>query len=232
MNFRLGGWRPSWKQLSRNKTEQETIDAFIRLYWAYKQSGKGTMPMAWMGYPTLKIPTDLISYQEIITETKPDLIIETGTNHGGSALFFANMCDLLDHGRVVTIDMMDYGNAQPNHPRIEYIKASSTDPRVVAHLAQRVAETESTFVILDSDHSQAHVAAELTAYADFVKPGCYLIVEDTWFNGNPIRPEFGPGPREAVDDFLKARPDFERDPLRERFLLTNLPGGFLRRKRS
>ena len=86
-------------------------------------------------------------------------------------------------------------------------------------------------VVLDSDHSQAHVAAELEAYRSFVAPGCYLVVEDTNINGHPVAADFGPGPMEAVEAFLPRAPEFEVDRSRERFLLTLNPGGYLRRIR-
>lgn len=86
-------------------------------------------------------------------------------------------------------------------------------------------------VILDSDHSQAHVAAELTAYGPLVASGCYLVVEDTNINGHPVLPDFGPGPMEAVVAFLQTTPAFEVDASRERFLLSLNPRGYLRRVR-
>ena len=86
-------------------------------------------------------------------------------------------------------------------------------------------------VILDSDHSQAHVEAELAAYAGIVSVGSYLIVEDTDINGHPARPDFGPGPWEALQTFLATNHDFEVDRSRERFLLTLNPGGYLRRRK-
>jgi cephalosporin hydroxylase len=91
---------------------------------------------------------------------------------------------------------------------------------------------ERVWVILDSDHSAAHVRAELEAYADVVTPGGYLIVEDTNVNGHPAAPEFGPGPTEAVRDWLKTAPPFDADASCERFLVTLNPGGFLRRRGS
>jgi cephalosporin hydroxylase len=86
-------------------------------------------------------------------------------------------------------------------------------------------------VILDSDHSEAHVKAELEAYRKVVSVGCYLIVEDTNVNGHPARAEFGPGPMEALDAFLPSAPEFEIDRTRERFMMTLNPRGFLRRTR-
>ena len=84
-------------------------------------------------------------------------------------------------------------------------------------------------VILDSDHRKDHVVDELRLYSPLVTKGSYLIVEDTNINGRPVFPGFGPGPAEAVDDFLAATTAFERDLSRERFFVTFNPGGYLRR---
>ncbi len=48
-------------------------------------------------------------------------------------------------------------------------------------------------------------------------------------NGHPVLENFGPGPMEAVEEFLKGREDFIIDRERERFFLTFNPRGFLRR---
>ena len=84
-------------------------------------------------------------------------------------------------------------------------------------------------VVLDSDHSKDHVMAELDAYAPLVSQGCYLICEDTAINGHPIFEAYGPGPAEALMEWLPAhRDEWEVDPRREKFLMTFNPGGFLR----
>ena len=84
-------------------------------------------------------------------------------------------------------------------------------------------------VILDSDHSEAHVYDELVAYASLVSLGSYLIVEDTNIHGHPVRPDHPAGPAEALDRFLAERTDFVRDPIGDKFFLTFNPGGILRR---
>ncbi len=85
-------------------------------------------------------------------------------------------------------------------------------------------------MILDSDHRREHVLRELELYSRFVTPGCYLVVEDTNINGHPVAPTFGPGPMEAVRDFLASTDDFEVDHSREKLLLTFNPSGYLRRR--
>jgi cephalosporin hydroxylase len=183
----------------------------------------------WLGAQALKNPLDLWVYQEIMVETRPELIVETGTYRGGSAFFLASICDLLGVGEIVSIDVEPLRDDYPVHPRITYLGGrSSTDPEVVAEV-RRQAEGKRTLVVLDSDHSQAHVEAELAAYADLVPVGCYLIVEDS--NIGQIRKDLLPGPREAIDLFLAGTTAFEIDRSREKFLITFNPSGYLRRVR-
>lgn len=183
----------------------------------------------WRGRIIHKCPMDLFIYQEILTETRPDLVIETGTHLGGSACFLRDMLLLLGvNAKVVTIDI----NPTEQESRVsgvEYVNSSSTDLELVARLA-RESRGRKTMVILDSDHSRAHVGRELELYAPMVSPGQYLIVEDTNLNGHPILPDYGPGPMEATDEFLTRHHEFERDFSREKFYFTFNPGGYLRRR--
>ena len=181
----------------------------------------------WLGAQTLKNPLDLWVYQEIVVETKPDLIVETGTYRGGSAYYLATICELIGAGEVVSIDIEPMREDYPQHPRLTYLAGrSSTDPDVVAEVRERAAGRR-TFVVLDSDHSQAHVEAELAAYSPFVPVGCYIVAEDS--NIGQIRPDLMPGPLEAVQTFLGQTDEFEVDREREKFLITFNPSGYLRR---
>lgn len=184
---------------------------------------------AWFGVPTQKCPLDLWIYQELLYELRPDLIIETGTYSGGSAMYLASLCDLLGNGRIVSVDIAPQ-DPLPEHPRIEFVTSSSTDPAIVERLRGEAAASSTVMVLLDSDHSYAHVRDELAAYHSMVTPGSYLIVEDSNVNGNPVLPDFGPGPMEAIDEFLPAHPEFEVDEHCERFMVTFNPRGFLRRR--
>ncbi|MGZ4356297.1 MAG: CmcI family methyltransferase [Gaiellaceae bacterium] len=182
----------------------------------------------WLGTKTAKNPLDLWVFQEIVFETRPDLIVETGTLNGGSAAFLASLCELVGSGEVISIDLNPVSPNYPQHPRIAYLGGrSSTAPEVVETVRER-AQGKRTMVILDSDHSAAHVAAELVAYSPFVSPGCYLIVEDT--NVGAIRRDLLPGPAEAVRAFLSRANEFEVDRAREKYLITFNPGGYLRRR--
>jgi cephalosporin hydroxylase len=184
----------------------------------------------WRGVETQKCPLDLWIYQEILQERRPDVIVETGTFSGGSALYLASLFDLLGRGRVITVDIAPQPN-RPAHSRITYIEGlSSTSPEAVTKVNAMIRSGEEVMVILDSDHSRDHVLGELRIYGKMVTRGQYLIVEDTNINGHPALPEFGPGPMEALDLYLKEDDAFEIDPSREKFYMTFNPRGYLRRR--
>jgi len=204
------------------------IDAFHRLY--YDQPDTTWNNTYWMGVRTQKCPLDMWIYQEVMIEVRPDIIIECGTCEGGSALFLASICDLINNGRIFTIDI-DPGQSRPKHRRVRYILGSSTDPDVVNRVRRHIRPKDRVLAILDSDHSKDHVLNELHAYAPMVTTGSYLIVEDTNINGHPVYAEFGPGPMEAANEFLSENSNFEIDCSREKFLMGFNPGGWLRRIR-
>jgi cephalosporin hydroxylase len=182
-----------------------------------------------LGTPVLKLPLDLWLFQELIVELRPDLLVETGTFAGGSALYYATVMEAIGTGRVISIDV-DSDPARPEHPRLQYIHGGSTDPRVVDYARASADNAERVMVILDSDHAADHVLEEMRAYAPLVSVGSLLIVEDTNINGHPVDPDFGPGPMEAVTRFLAQTVDFAPDrDLERRFLVTFHPRGYLRR---
>lgn len=215
------------KHWFRRQAKKIIIRRFHQIY--YNAMGQTWLNTRWLGVTVEKLPLDLWIYQEILFETRPDLIIETGTRHGGSAYFLATVCDLLNQGRIVTIDV-DAAPPRPQHPRIEYLGGSSTDPTIVRRVKQAARECESVLVILDSDHSRQHVLDELKLYGPLVSPGNYLIVEDINLNGHPVYPEHGPGPMEALEEFLAGNDDFSVDSNREKFLVSFNPRDYLRKK--
>lgn len=210
--------------------ETKIVDQFHHLYYDSHVFYKTFSNTAWLGTPILKCPLDLWIYQECIYDLKPDLIVECGTAYGGSALYLASICDLVGHGKVVTIDI-EGRPGLPAHPRIDYLTGSSVSDGIVKNVRDRIADHDKIMVILDSDHRKDHVLQEMAVYGDWVTPGSYLIVEDTNMNGHPVEPDFGPGPMEAVEEFLKTRDDFVIDTQKEKFYLSFNPRGYLKKVR-
>lgn len=207
--------------------EQAIMDQFHKLYY---NSYVWRNNSFWLGVPTQKCPLDLWIYQELLFELKPDLIIESGTANGGSALFLASICDLVGKGRVVTIDIKDAPN-RPNHKRITYLAGSSITKVIVKQIKGLIKEGDKIMVILDSDHRKEHVLTEMRVYSGLVTKGSYLIVEDTNINGHPVYPKFGPGPLEAVQEFLAENKNFVIDKSREKLFLSFNPNGYLKKIR-
>jgi len=184
----------------------------------------------WMGKKARKFPMDAWVYQEIIHETRPEVIVEVGNWNGGSTLFLANMLDLLDRGRVLALDI-DHSKIDFNHPRITWITGDANSPQVLSEVVALIGDSKKVLVIEDSSHTFENTLAVLRNYNRFVNVGSYFIVEDgickyTFVDGPK------PGPYEAVQQFLRENSGFEVDKSREKFVLTYNPSGYLRRIRE
>lgn len=212
----------------------------------------------WLGRPIIQYPQDIVAMQELIWQIKPDLIIETGIAHGGSLVFSASMLALLDMADAIEqgiafdprqsrrkvlgidIDIRAHNRAaieaHPMSSRIQMIEGSSIDPTVVAQVQRIAADYSRVLVCLDSNHTHAHVLAELKAYAPLVSKGSYCVVFDTIVEDMPSdmfpdRP-WGPGnnPKTAVWEYLKDHPGFKIDKsIEHKLLITAAPDGFLKR---
>jgi cephalosporin hydroxylase len=186
----------------------------------------------WMGVPCYQVPLDLWVMQEIIFETEPTLLIETGSAYGGSAVFFASVFDQMGAGEVISIDVQKEFKVEVGHPRVSFWKGMSTDPDIIERVEQVISSQghKKVMVLLDSDHSTENVLAELRVYNKFVTPGCYLLIHDTIPGGRPYVDIRHGTPAEAVEIFLEENDQFRMDRGREKFYLTFMPGGFLRKK--
>jgi cephalosporin hydroxylase len=210
--------------VAAENTMRSIADQFHELYydsWVWRNT-------YWMGVRTLKCPLDLWIYQEILFELRPRFIIECGSAAGGSALFLASVCDLLDKGQIVTVDIQA-DPERPKHSRIIHLQGSSTAESIIGEIKKVVGDDSPVMVILDSDHSRQHVLQELRLYSGIVTEGSYLIVEDTNLNGHPVQELHGAGPMEAVETFLNETDDFALDREREKFFLTFNPKGYLKK---
>jgi cephalosporin hydroxylase len=186
--------------------------------------------MHYRGVRILKVPSDLWNYQEIFVEHRVQWVLETGTRHGGSALFFSDLLQLNGSpGRVVSIDIDPSANMVRAHPNIDCLLGDSASHDMMKLILSILPiERGTLFVILDSDHAKAHVLRELEALTPLLKKGDYLLVEDTCVNGHPVRPQFGPGPYEAVEEFMaRHASEYVHDVAREsKFGFTAAPRGY------
>lgn len=188
--------------------------------------------VTWLGKPVWQNVTDAWLLQEAIVAGDVDFVVECGTNRGGSAYYMASIFDLLGRGRVLTIDVEKLTTIE--HPRVEFLVGSSTDPSIIHVVRERI-EAEKpnhVLVILDSDHSRAHVEREMHLYAEFVKLGDYMYVQDGCIDQLWIFRRSRPGPLRAIESFLSNDNRFVVDEERsKRYLVGHSPKGWLRRVR-
>lgn len=191
-------------------------EAWLRAGWDTKY----VYGFSWLGRPIIQLPEDVLRIQEVIYETKPDVIVETGIAHGGSLILYASLCAAMGKGRVIgiDIDIRPYNRKAIEEHRlgsyISLIQGSSIEPSVVADVKKRIGTAESVLVLLDSNHLKGHVLAELEAYSPLVSKGSYIVAcdgimaqvagaprtEEDWNWNNPLS---------AIDQFLGTHPDFE-----------------------
>lgn len=183
---------------------------------------------SWMGRPIIQYPQDMVAIQEIIWAVQPDLIVETGIAHGGSLIFSAAMLELnaacggpADAAVLgVDIDIRPHNRsaieAHPMARRITMIQGSSIAPEIIEQVRCTAVGKQRVMVFLDSNHTHAHVLAELEAYASLAAVGSYCVVFDTIVEDMPAemfanRP-WGPGaPKTAVLQYLLTHPEFQND---------------------
>lgn len=193
--------------------------AWLRAGW----DAKYVYGFSWMGRPIIQLPEDMVRAQEAIYQVKPDVLIETGVAHGGSLVFYASLFKAMGKGRVIGIDIEIRPHnraaieAHEMFDRITLVEGSSIAPEIVEHVDSLLRPGETVMVLLDSNHSKAHVLAELEAYGPMVSPGSYIVATDGIMGEIVGAPRTQPdwqwnNPREAAHEFLAVHPEFCHSP--------------------
>ena len=224
LNFKI-----SRKSL-RRKSYQKKYRMSLRNWLIYHQKKVVFDKVSWMGLPVWKNVLDAWIYQEIIYETRPDILIEIGSKFGGSTRYFADLFELLRHGMVISIDL-DRSEYRLEHDRVTLITGNSSDPQVVNQV-ECLCRGKRVMVIQDGGHKKNQVYQDLLNYSPFVSLENYFIVEDGIVDLFHFGDGLGfdtSGPLDAVEEFLKNHPNFVQDDSRERYLLTYNPKGYLKR---
>lgn len=198
---------------------QEAFSVVSRAWLRCGWDNKYVYSFSWMGRPIIQLPEDMLRIQEAIYRVRPDVLIETGIAHGGSLVFYASLFKAMGKGRAIGVDIEirpHNRQAIEAHELYEYItmiEGSSIDPAVVSQAKDLVNPGETVMVVLDSNHTKAHVLAELEAYAPLVTPGSYIVATDGIMGDLAGAPRSNAdwgwnNPREAAHEFVAAHPEF------------------------
>lgn len=231
------------KAAIKNMSNDKNLRLLTHNWFLQSCKYKYSYNFTWMGRPIIQYPQDILAMQEIIWQVKPDLIIETGIAHGGSLIFHASLLELIggDDGQVlgIDIDIREHNRVEiEKHSmfqRITMIEGSSIDDNTIRQVYDFAKDKKQILVVLDSNHTQAHVLKELQLYSKLVTKGSYLIVFDTivedmpedFFPDNPWGQ--GNNPKTAVWKFLQRNDRFKVDrEIENKLLITVAPDGYLK----
>ncbi len=202
----------------------EAYEAISREWMRVGWSLGSYYTFSWAGQPVLQLPEDMVRLQEVVYDLQPEVIIETGVCFGGSLLFHATLCEAIGKGRIIGVDIRipeatrSAVEANRLAHRITMIEGDSAAPVTIAKVRELAGGQGPILVILDSDHSRAHVLRELEAYAPLVTPGSCIIAEDGIMHDLADVPGGYPewtddNPTSAAHIFIDSHPEFEmREP--------------------
>jgi cephalosporin hydroxylase len=203
---------------------------------------------SYAGVPMAKFPEDLRTYEQILWERAPRIVIEIGVQHGGSTLWFRDR--LFDFQRyrcgpapsVLAVDVdlslarKTFDGMPPEATAgIELLEADIGDPATVATIAEAVPRGAEVIVIEDASHDGPTTLAALGGLAPLIQAGGYYMVEHTCVDIEPLRVDGDAWPRGAgiaVGDWLSTDPlgrRFRGRPDLQPYGLTCHPGGLLQR---
>ena len=178
----------------------------------------------WGGHRIIKFPGDCFAMQMLLWRCRPEVLVEIGTQYGGSALLLSSFVE-----KVVTLDIADLPG-RPVSPRITYLTGDSASREVFDRVKALVGARRCS-VVIDGNHHAEQVDKELELYAPLVGPGQALILEDTLVDVLDFRKfRAGGGPLRSMRNYLEKNPVFEPVPEVEPYLTTNFFGYWVKKK--
>ena len=196
----------------------------------------------WLGEPMLQTPDDIITLQEIIYTTKPDVILEIGVAWAGTLLLYDSLSEFTKTKKIIGVDiyipddLKKRISSKSNSKKIKLLTADSTSIETLKKIKKLCGKYKNILIHLDSNHTKDHVLSELKLYSKLLKKNNYLVVGDTIIENIPkqkhrIREwKKGNNPYNAITEFLRKNKNFKIDRnINFKQLLTNNPNGYLKK---
>ena len=178
----------------------------------------------------IKCPFDIVNYQMIISEVKPDLILEVGTNEGGSALFFSDLLRNLGKGEVHSLDLKQ---KVTDRNVLEANNITLFEGGWQNYSLDHCMGYERILIVDDGSHVYDEVKAAFEKFHHLIPLGSYYIIEDGIIDELDIpKTKFKGGPKKAAKEILESFPSFVLDEKRINFFGPNAtfnPLGYLKR---
>ena len=164
--------------------------------------------MLYRGVKCLKCPFDYVTYQMIINEVKPDLIVEIGTYIGGNALYLADLMEINNKGEIHTIDITNLVESEliHNHSRIKRFLGGYENYDI-----NIVRDFKTILVIDDGSHQYYDVKMAFEKFKDIVSLNSYYIIEDGSLTELGYGTSHNGGPLIAIEEIIKNTNEYEID---------------------
>ena len=158
----------------------------------------------WFGAEVLQNPVDSSTLAMHLATHQPDLLLEVGTNCGGSALFFLSLMKQYNkRAKLITWDVVETykracGNTEPrfkgyNQPAFKrFVKEGSlitrvadvAEPAELALAREHARQATTVMVIDDGDHTTTPLLVHFHHLSRLVTNGSYYLIQDTRLDRN------------------------------------------------
>eukprot|EP00118_Oscarella_pearsei_P018489 m.189613 g.189613 ORF g.189613 m.189613 type:complete len:309 (+) comp39415_c0_seq11:95-1021(+) len=197
-----------FQSINDRKDDSIMPSKVFRELFSYKRT------ILYKGVPVMKSPEDRIGFEQFFATVQPKTVIELGSFMGGSALWMADMLNLLNipskvYSMDIDLTLLHENVKELAPPNLDFL-LGSTGELEKAFPAEFFATCPRPLTIIDDAHEHF---AEMVAYFDkFLRKGDYFIIEDC----NPnVGKYLSAGVADPELEFEPTGPEFKLNKLKQ-----------------